>query len=70
TNPLLWWREQEMELPNLAKLARRVLCIPATSVPSERLFSVAGRTVTQRQNRLSHESAEGLIYLKSALPAV
>ena len=40
--PLQWWNLNKHILPNLAKLAHKCLSIVATSVPSERLFSVAG----------------------------
>jgi hypothetical protein len=36
-NPLLFWKEQELLLPNLSKLAKKIFCIPASSaaVPSQ-----------------------------------
>jgi hypothetical protein len=37
-----WWKENSKQFPNLADLARIFLCVPATSVSSERLFSRAG----------------------------
>jgi len=37
-----WWRENAINYPDLAKLARILHCIPATSISSERLFSKAG----------------------------
>ena len=68
TNPLLWWKTHATEFPQLAKLARRVLCIPATSAPSERIFSVAGQVATQKRNRLAPDTVALLVYLRNAWP--
>ena len=38
---MTWWESQNT-YPNISKLARALLAIPATSVPSERIFSLAG----------------------------
>ncbi|XP_050961369.1 uncharacterized protein LOC127162617 [Labeo rohita] len=38
-DPLQWWQEHEVAYPALSTLARKYLCVPATSSPSERIFS-------------------------------
>ena len=38
SNPLEWWKVNAYAYPILAPLSKAYLCIPATSVPSERLF--------------------------------
>lgn len=58
-----WWKVNRFYYPLLSKLARRYLCVPATSVPSEQLFSHAGDTVTKKRNRLSPETLEVLTYV-------
>jgi hypothetical protein len=62
-NPLDWWRQNESKYPNVARLARRVLCIPATSAPSERIFSAAGLTIGKDRASLIPENVDDLIFL-------
>ena len=70
SNPLSWWSSQKDKLPLLSKLARRVLCIPATSAPSERVFSAAGLTIANRRASLNAENAAALIFLHDSWPAI
>lgn len=63
-NPLMWWKDNCDRFPIIAKIARRTLCIPATSAPSERAFSVAGLTISKMRSRLNPETASCLIFLK------
>ena len=50
-DPLEFWRENKHIYPNEAKCARMWLSAPATSTPSERVFSICGIVDTARQNR-------------------
>ena len=70
TNPLKWWKEKESQYPNLAKLARAALCIPATSAPSERVFSTAGRTISAERSRMLPDNAADLIFLHDNYDAI
>lgn len=62
-NPLNWWKTSSKVYPNLSQVARKYLCITATSTPSERLFSTAGGVITSKRNLLKPELAEMLIFL-------
>jgi hypothetical protein len=64
TNPLEWWKDNEKKYPILSILARRILCITATSAPSERLFSAAGLTITNDRCNLLPQHAESAIFLR------
>jgi hypothetical protein len=66
TDPLIWWKQHSDMFPNLAILARMILCIPATSAPSERVFSRAGLTIANDRARLLPANADNLILLQHA----
>ncbi|XP_077063423.1 E3 SUMO-protein ligase ZBED1-like [Siphateles boraxobius] len=63
TDPLTWWRLHQVNFPQLSKLARKYLCIPATSSPSERLFSTAGNVVTCQRTCLKPTKVNMLVFL-------
>lgn len=66
-NPLKWWKLKEARFPLLSLLAKRYLCVPGTSVPSERVFSTAGDIVTAQRSQLSAGNVDMLIFLKKNL---
>ena len=70
SNPLDWWRDNQYEFYLLALLARRILCIPSTSAPSERVFSTAGHTITKLRASLNSANAADVIFLHESWPVV
>lgn len=67
-DPLAWWRLHQVSYPKLSKLARKYLCIPATSSPSERLFSTSGNVVTCQRTCLKPNKVNMLVFLAKNLP--
>ena len=63
-NVLGWWKSEEKHLPLLAKLARRILAIPASSGKSERVFSTGGNFVKEKRTRLNALKVQNLIIIK------
>ena len=63
SNPLLWWKAKELKYPILSKLAKGYLCVPATSVASERVVSSAGDLVSAQRSCLHSEHVDKLIFL-------
>ena len=51
-----WWKINQSIYPNLVKLARKLLTIPATSATCERVISTADVLIDKRRTRLSPEN--------------
>ncbi|KAF1392218.1 hypothetical protein PFLUV_G00050300 [Perca fluviatilis] len=62
--PLKWWKENARLYPLLSSIAKAYLSTPATSVPSERVFSSAGDIVNVQRSQLLPENVDMLIFLK------
>ena len=67
SNPLEWWKTHYVDYSHLACLAKKYLCIPATSVASERLFSTSGNIVTDKRCCLKPERVNMLTFLAKNL---
>ena len=65
--PLMWWKMRKYQYPLMSNLAKRYFCIPATSVRSEEIFSVAGNVLNEKRNRLLPENVDKLVFLHENL---
>uniref|UniRef100_A0A8I6WYN8 Uncharacterized protein n=1 Tax=Hordeum vulgare subsp. vulgare TaxID=112509 RepID=A0A8I6WYN8_HORVV len=65
-----WWKINALRYPIMAKIAKRFLAMPATSVSSESTFSTTGRILDAYQSSLKPVMVEALVcaasYIKGA----
>ena len=61
---LQWWSMHEKDYPVLASMARCYLAVPATSAPSERVFSQASHLITPERHSLGKDSIRACTSLK------
>lgn len=66
-DPLEWWSSRALVYKNTFSVMCSRLCIVATSVPSERIFSKTGQIITDRRNRLSPGKVRELVFLNANL---
>lgn len=60
---LQFWKNNSKSLPKLARLAKKILCIPATSVSSERAFSYAGILISAKRSSLGPSVIDKTLFL-------
>ncbi|ODQ73441.1 hypothetical protein LIPSTDRAFT_103977 [Lipomyces starkeyi NRRL Y-11557] len=65
SDPLQWFFSKQHQYPRIAGMARDFLAIPASSVPSERVFSIGGNLITAKRTRLGDKTIEASMCLKS-----
>ena len=63
-DPLEWWKDNMVKYDLVAHLARLYLAIPATSAPSERIWSRASRILTLKRASLSEELVARMMYVR------
>ena len=61
--PLKWQREKTHKFQTLYKLSQIHLCIPSTSAPSERIFIMISRLISNIRCCLSCKTAEIIIFI-------
>lgn len=64
-NPLEFWKNHKTEFPTLAKVARQIFCIPATTASVERSFSAAGNIVAKRRTNIKPTQLNNVLFLRS-----
>ena len=63
-DPVTFWISNESIYPLLSSIAIDLLCIPASSAPVERTFSIAGDSTSGRRNRLSDANLEREVLIR------
>lgn len=60
---LRYWRQRKEQYPWLATLARKYLCIQATSTCVERVFNITGLVLTSKKNRTEPGRVNKIVFV-------
>jgi hypothetical protein len=66
TDPLMWWKQHQQEFPDLSRMARQYLAVPATSASPESFFSRVGLVQTDLRGSLLDTTMIDLMWAKQA----
>lgn len=66
-HPLVFWNLTKIKYPNLARLATRLLKIPASSAQIERIFSSCADVHSCARNKLLFERSKQLVHINYSL---
>lgn len=66
---LEFWKVHNKDFPRLKQVAMRMLAVPASSAPVERVFSHGGLIMCPHRSRLGEKTLSSLIFLKCNQPA-
>ena len=64
SEPLHYWRDNELKYPVLSPLASDLLVIPASSAPVERVLSTSGQISCGKRNQLTATNLEREVMVK------
>lgn len=64
-SPIDFWYRNRRSFPRLFRLVSWLLAAPATNNSFERVFSAAGNIVNPHRNRISSETIDRLICIRS-----
>ena len=59
----MWWSDHDKEFPILSKIAKKYLTGQSSSVPAERIFSMAPNILTKKHSKLCTEKLDLLIFI-------
>jgi hypothetical protein len=60
-----YMQSKAYDFPIITQIARDYRSIPATSTPSERVFSVAGNLISKKRTKISSENVQYVLCLRS-----
>uniref|UniRef100_A0A8D8VZ86 Zinc finger BED domain-containing protein 1 n=1 Tax=Cacopsylla melanoneura TaxID=428564 RepID=A0A8D8VZ86_9HEMI len=66
-DPLKWWEQCKTVYPTLYELMLKRMCLQATSVPSERVFSKSGEILNAKRSRLTNSRFSQIVFLNCNL---
>ena len=68
--PIVFWKDNWHRYVSLSRVAEKFLCVPASSVPCERLFSTSGFIYDDKRAALDPSSVRFLTFLNKNLDLV
>ena len=60
-----WLISKQYEFPIISEIIRDFIAIPATSAPTERVFSMAGNLISKKRARIASENVRYVLCLRS-----